>query len=184
MAAHYYFNRRQTIFMSFRVILSNTTSLSSFPCEDMHVQGSATARRVQAMIAHLTWMIYLGQSCARAHHACASTENNEAGEDAVTLNTLIAPCINEIKWLPSVVVMKGAKRGVSIPGHGQALLPKPIKAKCTGSARTLQSRLLLILYYNICQCSPYIHKHDKRLHESEWPRAPMPMAYAMPWPGR
>ena len=68
MAVHD-FNGRQTAFMSFRVILSNTTSLSSFPCEDMCVQGSANARRMPAMIAHLTWMIYLGQSRARAHHA-------------------------------------------------------------------------------------------------------------------
>ena len=55
--------------MSFRIILSNTTSLSSFPCEDMRVQGSANARRMPAMIAHLTWMIYLCQSRARAHYA-------------------------------------------------------------------------------------------------------------------
>ena len=68
MAAHD-FNRRQTVFMSFRVILSNTTSLSSFHCEDMRVRGSANTWRMPAMIAHLTWMIYLGQSRARAHHA-------------------------------------------------------------------------------------------------------------------
>ena len=67
MAAHD-FNRRQTVVMSFHVILSNTTSLSSFPCEDMRVQGSANVRRMPAMIAHLTWMIYLGQSRACAHH--------------------------------------------------------------------------------------------------------------------
>ena len=40
-----------------------------FPCENMRVQGSANARRMPVMIAHLTWMIYLGQSRARAHHA-------------------------------------------------------------------------------------------------------------------
>ena len=68
MAAHD-FNRRQSIFMSFRVILSNTTSLSHFPCEDTRVQGSANAQRMPEMIAHLTWMNYLGQSCACAHHA-------------------------------------------------------------------------------------------------------------------
>ena len=54
---------------AFAFILSNTTSLSSFPCEGMRVQGSANTRRMPAMIAHLTWMIYLGQSRARAHHA-------------------------------------------------------------------------------------------------------------------
>ena len=68
MAAHD-FNRRQTIFMSFRIILSNTTCLSSFPFEDTRVQGSGNARRMPAMTVHLTWMIYLGQSRARAHHA-------------------------------------------------------------------------------------------------------------------
>ena len=68
MAAHD-FNRRQATFMSFRAILSSTTSLSSFPCEDARIQGSANARRMPAMIAHLTWMIYLGQPRARAHHA-------------------------------------------------------------------------------------------------------------------
>ena len=55
--------------MSFRVIPSNAASLSSFPCEDMRVQGSANTRRMPGMSAHLTWMIYLGQSRARAHHA-------------------------------------------------------------------------------------------------------------------
>ena len=79
--------------MSFRIILSNTTSLSSFVCEDTPVQGSANARRMPAMIAHLTWMNYLGQSRAHAHYAL--TANNDASEDAFTLNTLIVPCINE-----------------------------------------------------------------------------------------
>ena len=63
------FNRRQSIFTSFRVILSNTTRLSSFHCKDTRVQGSANAQRMPAMIAHLTWMNYLGHSRARAHHA-------------------------------------------------------------------------------------------------------------------
>ena len=50
--------------------LIGSTSLSSFHCEDTRVQGSANARRMPEMIAHLTWMIYLlGQSRARAHHA-------------------------------------------------------------------------------------------------------------------
>ena len=102
------FNRRQTIFMSFRVILSNTTSLSSFPCEDLRVQGSANARRMPAMIAHLTWMIYLGQSRAHAHHALQPRIMKLVKMlSRLQCNTLIAPCINEY-WLPSVVVMKGA----------------------------------------------------------------------------
>ena len=83
MAAHD-FNRLQAIFMSFRVILSNTTSLSSFPCEDTRVQGSANARHMPAMIAHLTWMIYLGQ-LMRMRSSCTSTANNETGENAFTL---------------------------------------------------------------------------------------------------
>ena len=68
MAAHDV-TGRQKIFMSFRVILSNTASLSAFLYEDTCVQGSANAPRMPAMSAHLTWMIYLGQSRARAHHA-------------------------------------------------------------------------------------------------------------------
>ena len=52
---------------AFALSLATLPVLSSFPCEDTRVQGSANARRMPAMIAHLTWMIYLGQS--RAHHA-------------------------------------------------------------------------------------------------------------------
>ena len=44
-------NRRQSIFMSFRFILSNTARLAPFPYEDMHIQGSAKARRMPVMIA-------------------------------------------------------------------------------------------------------------------------------------
>ena len=87
--AAYDFNRRQTVFMSFRVILSQT--LSSFPCEDTHVQGSANARRMPAIIANLTWMIYLGQSRARAHHALQPRIMKLV--KMLSLNTLIAPCI-------------------------------------------------------------------------------------------
>ena len=47
--------------MSFRVIPSNAASLSSFPYEDMRVQGSANTRRMPEIIAHLTWMIYLDE---------------------------------------------------------------------------------------------------------------------------
>ena len=76
MAAHD-FNRRQTIFMSFRVILSNTTSLSSFPCADICVQGSANVRAFD--------LDDLSRSVTRTRSSCASTANNEAGEDAVRL---------------------------------------------------------------------------------------------------
>ena len=89
MAAHD-FTGWQKIFMSFRIILSNTTSLSSFPYEDTRVQGSANAPRMPEMSAHLTWMIYLGQSRARAHHALQPRIMNN-GVDAFTLNTLLAP---------------------------------------------------------------------------------------------
>ena len=88
MAAHD-FTGRQKIFMSFRVILSNTTSLPSFLCEDMRIHGSANTRRMPEMIAHLTWMIYLGQSRARAHHALQPRIMNN-GVDAFALNTLLA----------------------------------------------------------------------------------------------
>ena len=88
MAAHD-FTGRQKIFMSFRVIPSNAASLSSFPCEDMRVQGSANTRHMPEMIAHLTWMIYLGQSRARAHHALQPRIMNN-GVDAFALNTLLA----------------------------------------------------------------------------------------------
>ena len=90
----------------FRIILSNTITLSSFPCEDMRVKGSANARRMPAMIAHLTWMIYLGQSRAHAHHAL-QPQIMKLVKTLSRFNTLIAPCINEY-WLPSVVVMNGA----------------------------------------------------------------------------
>ena len=69
MAARDRNNRRQSIFMSFCVTLSNTTKVSSSPCKDTRVQGSANVRRMPAMIAHLTWMIYQGQSRTCAHHA-------------------------------------------------------------------------------------------------------------------
>ena len=55
MAVHV-FNRRQSIFMSFRFILSNTTRLAPFPYRDMRVQGSAKVRRCK-----LTWITYLRQ---------------------------------------------------------------------------------------------------------------------------
>ena len=88
MAAHD-FTGRQKIFMSFRVIVSNTASLSAFPYEDTRVQGSANTWRMPEMIAHLTWMIYPGQSRTRAHHALQPRIMN--GVDAFALNTLLAP---------------------------------------------------------------------------------------------
>ena len=77
--------------MSFRFIPSNTTILAPFPYGDRHVQGSAKAQRVPAMIAqpdldNISWPVY---------SSCASTVTNEAVEDAFMLNTLIDPCINE-----------------------------------------------------------------------------------------
>ena len=93
--------------MSFRVIPSNAASLSPFPYEDMRVQGSANTRRMPEMIAHLTWMIYLGQSRARAHHALQPRIMNN-GVDAFALNTLLA-------HLHKLAVQCRNKRGVSIP---------------------------------------------------------------------
>ena len=95
------------ILMSFRVIPSNAASLSSFPCEDMRVQGSANTRHMPEMIAHLTWMMYLGQSRARAHHALQPRIMNN-GVDAFALNTLLA-------HLHKFAVQCLNKRGVSIP---------------------------------------------------------------------
>ena len=93
------FNRRQLIFMSFCVILSNTARLVPFPCGDTRVQGSAKAWRVPAMIAQ-THLQDLSRPSTRTHSSCAWTANNEAGENAFTLNSFIAPCINEY-WLSS-----------------------------------------------------------------------------------
>ena len=42
-------------------------------------------RRMPEMIAHLTWMIYLGQSRARAHHALQPQIMNMLGLYIVTL---------------------------------------------------------------------------------------------------
>ena len=96
--------------MSFRVIPSNAASLSSFPYEDMRVQGSANTRRrgrMPEMIAHLTWIISRGQSRARAHHALQPRIMNN-GVDAFALNTLLA-------YLHKFAVQCLTKRGVSIP---------------------------------------------------------------------
>ena len=76
----------------------------------MRTRISKGAARASNDLRRLTRTIYLGQS-TRTHSSCASTANNEAGEGAFTLNTLIAPYINEY-WLPSVVVTK--KRRVVI----------------------------------------------------------------------
>ena len=102
------FNRRQSIFMSFRFIFSNTNILAPFPfIMEMHAYKDQQRRGAsQQGLCRLTGIIYLCQSM-RTHSACASTANNGAGKDAVMLDTLIAPCINKY-WLPSVVVMKGA----------------------------------------------------------------------------
>ena len=51
-------------------------------------------RHIPAMIAQADLDNYPRQF-TRTHLSCASTTNNEAGEDAFMLNTLIAPCINE-----------------------------------------------------------------------------------------
>ena len=53
----------------------------------------------------LTEILHLSQS-TRMHLSCASTTNNEAHEDAFTLDAEKAPHINEY-WLP-LVVTKGA----------------------------------------------------------------------------
>ena len=117
--------------MSFRFILSNTARLAPFTYGHRRVQGSAKARCMPARIVEATWIIYLGQS-TRTHLSCASTANNEAGEDAFMLNTLIVPCINEY-WMLSVVVMKGACQTCAI---------------ATGTARTLQSCVIIVY---LCQ---------------------------------
>ena len=88
---------------SFRVILSNTTILSSSISKICANKDQQTRGACQQWLR--IWPGWLSRSVTRT--SCASTANNEASVDAFTLNTLIAPCINEY-WLPSVVVMKGA----------------------------------------------------------------------------
>ena len=88
MAAHD-FTGRQKIFMSFRVIVSNTASLSAFPYEDTRVQGSANTRRMPEMIAKSD-LDDLSRSITRTRSSCGSTANNEHGVDAFALNTLLA----------------------------------------------------------------------------------------------
>ena len=101
-----------TILHNLRSILGNAARLAHFPYENACVQGSAKARRMPAMIAQAylvdnLYVRYPGQS-THTHSSCASTTNNETDENAFTLNTLIAPCINKY-WVLSVLVTKGAQ---------------------------------------------------------------------------
>ena len=130
------FNRRQSIFLSFRFILSNTARLAPFPYGDTRVQGSAKARHVPKMTAQAD-LDKLSRS-VHAHTIMRLTANNDAGEDAFTLNTLIAPWINEY-WLPSVVVIKGACQS---------------RASAIGTVRTLQSSIILVYLCTVFMVEP------------------------------
>ena len=78
------FNRWQSIFLSFRFILSNTTRLAPFPYGDTRIQGSAKAQHMPAMIVQADLDHYLGQS-TYTHSLRSSITNNEAGKDALML---------------------------------------------------------------------------------------------------
>ena len=97
MAAHD-FNGRQTVFMSFRLILSNTTTYQSilFPLwryARTRISKRAAHARNDCASDLDDLSTYVGQSRARAHHALEPRIMKLINVDAYTLNTLVTPCI-------------------------------------------------------------------------------------------
>ena len=85
----------------------------------------------QQWLRRLTWIIYLGQS-TRAHSSCVSTANNEAGEDAFTLNTLL----EAVRHFRSVIMDAGS-RGTTAHAHQCCIIQS--------YAKTVPSRMKLTM---------------------------------------